>query len=52
MDEKVVSFFAEKPFEKGTIVRVPRSYDGYTGDPQVMNVDELPKTIKENFNQS
>lgn len=51
-NEKVVSFFAEKPFEKGTIVRVPRSLDGYTGDPQVMNVDELPKTIKENFNQS
>ncbi|MFB7157372.1 MULTISPECIES: DUF1093 domain-containing protein [unclassified Lysinibacillus] len=51
-NEKVVSFFAEKPFEKGTIVRVPRSLDGYTGEPQVMNGDELPKNIKEKFNQS
>ena len=51
-NKKVVSFFAEKPFEKGTIVRVPRSLDGYTGEPQVMNGDEIPKNIKEKFEQS
>ncbi|KOS60337.1 DUF1093 domain-containing protein [Lysinibacillus agricola] len=51
-NEKVITFFVEKPFEKGTIIRVPRSLEGYTGDPEVMNVDELPNNIKEKFNQS
>lgn len=51
-NEKVVSFFAEKSFKKGTIIRIPRSLEGYTGDPQVINVDDLPKNIKEKFIQS
>ncbi|MFJ7915516.1 MULTISPECIES: DUF1093 domain-containing protein [Lysinibacillus] len=51
-NEKVVSFFAEKPFKKGTIVRVPRSLEGYTGDPKVINVDDLPENVKGKFNQS
>ncbi|MFJ8103126.1 DUF1093 domain-containing protein [Lysinibacillus sp. NPDC096212] len=51
-NEKVVSFFAEKPYKKGTIVRVPRSLEGYTGDPKVMNVDDLPENVKGKFNQS
>ncbi|MGE8004285.1 DUF1093 domain-containing protein [Lysinibacillus sp. NPDC093216] len=51
-NEKVVSFFAEKPYKKGTIVRVPRGLEGYTGDPKVMNVDDLPENVKGKFNQS
>ena len=51
-NEKVVGFFAEKPFKKGTIVCVPRSLEGYTGDPEVMNMDDLPENIKGKFNQS
>lgn len=51
-NEKVVSFFAEQPFAKGTILRVPRSLEGYTGEPQVMHGNELPKKIKEKFKGS
>lgn len=48
-NEKVVSFFAEKPFKEGTIVCVPRSLEGYTGDSKVINVDDIPKNIKGKF---
>ncbi|MSO00716.1 hypothetical protein BHT95_19215 [Bacillus paralicheniformis] len=47
--KKVVSFFVDKPYSKGTLVRVPRSYDGYTGKPAVMKADELPDKIKDQF---
>ncbi|WP_268365069.1 YxeA family protein [Bacillus haynesii] len=47
--KKVVSFFVDKPYPKGTLVRVPRSYDGYTGMPAVMKTDELPDKIKDQF---
>ncbi|WP_068984431.1 MULTISPECIES: YxeA family protein [Lysinibacillus] len=49
-NEKIVSFFVEEMFEEGTILLVPRSYDGYTGEIKVIHEDELPKEIKKKFN--
>lgn len=51
-NEKVVSFFADNPFKEGTIVCIPRSLEGYTGDPKVINMDDLPENIKGKFIQS
>lgn len=49
-NEQVVSFFAEKAYDKGTLLRVPRSLQGYTGEPEVIQADEVPKNIKGNLN--
>ncbi|KFK81491.1 hypothetical protein DK44_2404 [Bacillus atrophaeus] len=46
----MVSFFVEKPYQEGDIVRVPRSYDGYTGEPEAIKSDKLPEKIKDRFN--
>lgn len=48
--KKMVSFFVEKPYQEGDIVRVPRSYDGYTGEPEAIKSDKLPEKIKDRFN--
>ncbi|MGY3839505.1 YxeA family protein [Bacillus atrophaeus] len=48
--KKTVSFFVEKPYQEGDIVRVPRSYDGYTGEPEAIKSDKLPEKIKDQFN--
>ncbi|MCY9166738.1 YxeA family protein [Bacillus atrophaeus] len=48
--KKMVSFFVEKPYQEGDIVRVPRSYDGYTGEPDAIKSDKLPEKIKDRFN--
>ncbi|WMT40444.1 YxeA family protein [Paenibacillus sp. D2_2] len=45
--EKVVSFFSEKMYDKGTLIRIPRSLEGYTGEPTVIGADELPVKVKE-----
>jgi uncharacterized protein (TIGR01655 family) len=46
-NEKVVSFFSEKMYDKGTLIRIPRSLEGYTGEPTVIGADELPEKVKE-----
>jgi len=46
-EEKVVSFFLGKMYDKGTLIRVPRSLEGYTGEPTVIGADELPWKVKE-----
>ncbi|WP_406621906.1 YxeA family protein [Bacillus atrophaeus] len=48
--KKMVSFFVEKPYQEGDIVRVPRSYDGYTEEPEAIKSDKLPEKIKARFN--
>ncbi|MCY8934682.1 YxeA family protein [Bacillus atrophaeus] len=48
--KKMVSFFVEKPYQEGDIVRVPRSYDGYTGEPEAIKSDKVPEKIKDRFN--
>ncbi|AEB23701.1 MULTISPECIES: YxeA family protein [Bacillus amyloliquefaciens group] len=48
--KKLVSFFVEKPYQEGDIVRVPRSHDGYTGEPEAIKSDKLPEKIKDRFN--
>ncbi|MFJ5565292.1 hypothetical protein [Lysinibacillus xylanilyticus] len=45
-------YFADKPFKEGTIVCIPRSLEGYTGDPKEINMDDLPENIKGTFIQS
>ncbi|ASB87386.1 DUF1093 domain-containing protein [Bacillus sonorensis] len=47
--KKVVSFFVDKPCQEGTLVRVPRRYDGYTGKPNVIKAEDLPEKLKEQF---
>lgn len=49
-NEKVVSFFVDKPYEEGTLIRIPRSLEGYTGEAKVIGIDELPEKVKEKFN--
>ncbi|MFE0505940.1 YxeA family protein [Peribacillus butanolivorans] len=49
-NEKIVSFFVDKPYEEGTLLRIPRSFEGYTGNAKVIEADELPKEIKKKFN--
>ncbi|MBT2618893.1 MULTISPECIES: YxeA family protein [unclassified Bacillus (in: firmicutes)] len=50
--EKVVTFFVDKPFKKGTIVRVPRSYNGHTGIAEEIKVNGLPQNIKKKATES
>ncbi|MFJ8260399.1 YxeA family protein [Rummeliibacillus sp. NPDC094406] len=45
-DEKVVYFYVDKPYKKGTLLRVPRSLEGYTGSNEVIEAYELPKEVK------
>ena len=47
--EKIVSFFVEEMFKEGTILAVPRSYDGYTGDVKVIEKEDLPKAVQSKF---
>ncbi|GIN92862.1 hypothetical protein J6TS1_48420 [Siminovitchia terrae] len=49
-NEKVVYFYVEEPYEIGTLLRVPRSIEGYTGDPEVIEADDLSKEVKEKLN--
>ncbi|MBD8005782.1 DUF1093 domain-containing protein [Bacillus norwichensis] len=46
-NKKVVYFYVEEPYEIGTVLRVPRSVEGYTGDPEVVEADDLSDEIKE-----
>lgn len=46
----MVSFFVEKPYQEGDIVRVPRSYEGYTGGSEAIKAEKLPEKIKDRFN--
>ncbi|WP_406795361.1 YxeA family protein [Bacillus velezensis] len=48
--KKMVSFFVEKPYQEGDIVRIPRSYEGYTGESEAIKAEKLPEKIKDRFN--
>ncbi len=39
----MVSFFVEKPYREGDIVRVPRSHNGYTGEPEAIKSDKTAR---------
>ena len=49
-NEKVVYFYVEEPYKKGTLLRLPRSLEGYTGDPEVIEADILSKEVKKKLN--
>ncbi len=45
----MVSFFVEKPYQEGDIVRVPRSHD-VLENLKLLNPIKLPEKIKDRFN--
>ncbi|MEY8191854.1 DUF1093 domain-containing protein [Peribacillus simplex] len=49
-NEKVVYFYVEEPYKIGTLLHLPRSLDGYTGDPEVIEADDLSKEVKKKLN--
>ncbi|WP_195575096.1 YxeA family protein [Paenibacillus sp. 1001270B_150601_E10] len=48
-NEQVVYFYVEEPYKEGTLLRVPRSSEGYTGNPTVIEENDLPAKVKEIF---
>lgn len=45
--EKLITFFIDEPLEDEAIVKVKTTYDGYTAEPELIHMEDVPEKARE-----